>query len=284
MSTGSRGSTLFGFSWCVAVVLCLLSLGVPVAYADEAPALDDSTENDPLEPLNRVTFEFNRLVLRYTARPVANAYHRLVPRPLRDGLRNGLDNLASPLLFGNQVLQGDAGAAARTLARFFVNTTAGIGGTIDVAGRLGIRRRHTDLGLTLGIWGLGEGPYLVLPLLGPSTLRDVLASFAQGYVDPFNFWVQNTDYVASYAFQVRFVLGNVDLYDRRLGELDSIEESSIDFYASLRSFYRGKRRADISSVVSSESPPPIGIDYNLDLETEEPEPPDDATPGNPASP
>lgn len=252
----------------IVVALCALLLEIPLARAAETavdPLPEPPAESDPFEPVNRFVFELNRHVLRYTARPIANGYRKVVPEPLRDGFRNCLDNLGSPIVFGNQILQGDAGAASRTLARLLVNTTAGLGGTIDVAKRMGIPRRSTDLGLTLGVWGVGEGPYVVLPLLGPSTSRDAVASFAQGYADPFTFWVQNTDY-AFYAFIGRFVLGNLDLYARRMDELDSIEESSVDFYAALRDLYRQKRRADIQKITAAEPVVPTGIDYNLELE------------------
>ena len=253
----------------VAVIVALL-LAISAARGAETAAdlpPEPPDESDPLEPVNRFVFELNRHVLRYTARPLAKGYRKVVPEPLRDGFRNCLDNIGSPVVFGNQILQGDAGAASRTLARLLVNTTAGLGGTIDVAKRMGIARRHTDLGLTLGVWGVGEGPYVVLPLLGPSTSRDAVATFAQGYADPFTFWVQNTDY-AFYAFLARFVLGNLDLYARRMNELDSIEESSVDFYAALRDLYRQKRRADIRRITAAEPVVPTGIDYNLELDEE----------------
>lgn len=291
-----RGCPRTTWLWCgVARVLVVAALAV-VTVAGAALAAPGSTgggagfepapvsENDPLEPVNRLTFELNRQVLWYVARPLAKTWRWVVPRPLRDGLRNGLDNLNSPLRFGNQVLQGDAGAASRTVARLFVNTTLGMGGLIDVAWRLGIPRRETDLGLTLGTWGVGEGPYLVLPLLGPSTPRDAFGAFAQGGADPFNLLVQNTDF-AFYAFLVRFVVGNVDLYARRINELDEIEESSVDFYASLRNLYRQKRRADIRKILAEDVSPPSGIDYDVDLDEEdEPEALDEAVPEGSTSP
>lgn len=267
----------------IAAALCLLLLGAaPTLGAEVEPSPEAPAENDPLEPLNRLTFEFNRRVLWYTARPIANGYRWIVPRPVRDGFRNGLDNLGSPMVFGNQILQGDAGAAARTLARLFVNSTVGLGGTIDVAKRIGIPRRHTDLGLTLGVWGVGEGPYFVLPLLGPTTPRD-MAVFAQGMVDPFNLLVQNTDYAFN-AFLMRFVLGNIDLYARRMDELDAIEESSVDFYAALRDLYRQKRQADIRKITAAEPAVPAGIDYDLELDDDDPEALDGPVPEGSSSP
>ena len=267
----------------IAAALCLLLLGAaPALGAEVEPSPGVDAENDPLEPLNRLTFELNRRVLWYTARPIADGYRWIVPRPVRDGFRNGLDNLGSPMVFGNQILQGDAGAAARTLARLFVNSTVGLGGTIDVAKRIGIPRRHADLGLTLGVWGIGEGPYLVLPLLGPTTPRD-MAVFAQGMVDPFNFLVQNTDYAFD-AFLLRFVFGNIDLYARRMNELDAIEESSVDFYAALRDLYRQKRRADIRKITAAEPIAPTGIDYDLEPDDDDPVALDEPVPEGSASP
>ena len=260
----------------------LAEQGVPGLGVDPSPVerRDDEAlvlENDPLEPANRVVFEVNRRVLWYTARPIALLWRSVLPEPLRDGFRNGLDNLDSPLIIGNQVLQGDPGAASRTFARMVVNSTLGIGGLIDVAQRFGIRGRGTDLGLTLGSWGIFDGPYLVFPLLGPTTPRDAFGSFAQGTADPFNLWVQNTDY-AFYAFLVRFVLGNIDRYARRIDELDRIEEEAVDFYASLRNLYLQKRRADIRKILADGAPVPTGIDYGIDfddLESDDPESDDD---------
>lgn len=252
----------------VALVILATLSGTAGAVWSQEPEDDGASERDPLEPLNRFTFEFNRRVLRYTVRPIAVGYRFIVPRPVRNGFRNAFDNLDNPLTFGNQVLQGRADAAVQTLARLVVNTTIGLGGTIDVASRLGIPRGKADLGLTLAARGVGAGPYLVVPLLGPATPRDALASFAQGTIDPFNFWVSNTDY-AFYAFLGRFVLGSIDRYARHMDELDAIEKSSVDFYAAIRNLYSQKRAAELRAVVGEDIAAPAGVDYDVDFDESE---------------
>lgn len=245
------------------VVLCLLAVLVcPVAGLanDEA---DD--ENDPLEPVNRVVHEANQQLLWYTARPLAIGYRRIVPEPARDGFRNALDNLASPLVAANLVLEGQFESAWETFSRTLINSTFGVGGVFDVAARYGLPKRKADFGMTMAGWGVGEGPYLILPLLGPTIPRDAAATFGQGFADPFNIWVQNTDY-ALMAFVLRFVLGNIDLYERNLDQLDRLEETSVDFYAALRNLYRQQRRATIRKRFEPDEPASTGIDYGVELD------------------
>ena len=125
--------------------------------ADSPDLGDIDGEDDPLEPLNRYTHELNRQLLWFTARPIAIAYGWIIPEPVRDGFRNTLDNLASPLVFGNLVLEGDFQGAKETFLRTLINSTFGIGGIFDIAGRYGLPKRTADFGMTMAGWGLARG-------------------------------------------------------------------------------------------------------------------------------
>src|SRR5215472_8509495 len=145
--------------------------------------------NDPLEDVNRKIFDFNQFVDRNAIVPAAKAYRTALPDPVRDSVRDFLNNLREPLIFANDTLQGEFESAAKTVGRFVINSTIGMGGVVDVAGRWGIPHQDQDLGLTLGAWGVPEGPYLVIPVLGPSTPRDLGGQIAEGYGDPWNLLV-----------------------------------------------------------------------------------------------
>ena len=145
--------------------------------------------NDPLEDTNRKIFEFNQFVDRNAIVPAAKAYRTALPDPVRGSVRDFLNNLREPLIFVNDTLQGQFESAAKTVGRFVINSTIGIGGVVDVAGRWGIPFHEEDLGLTLGAWGIPEGPYIVVPVLGPSTPRDLGGQVAEGFGDPWNLLV-----------------------------------------------------------------------------------------------
>ena len=155
-------------------LLCLLSpfTAAPAraAPADEPPAPFDQW--DPWEPMNRYTYRFNAELDRWVLLPVARAYVFAIPRPVRSGVSGFFDNIDEVPTFANTVLQGDVDAAAVTLTRFVVNSTLGLLGIFDVASRLDLPAQSEDFGQTLGVWGVPPGPYLVLPLFGPSSLRD----------------------------------------------------------------------------------------------------------------
>jgi phospholipid-binding lipoprotein MlaA len=145
-------------------------------------------ENDPYESFNRKVFALNESFDKHLMRPVAVFYTRAVPEPARDGLHNALTNLNLPVTFANDVLQGEAHRAVDTVGRFIVNSTIGIGGLVDVAQKTGIPEHSSDFGETLGVWGVGEGPFLVLPALGPSNPRDAVGYAADIALDPVT-WV-----------------------------------------------------------------------------------------------
>ena len=197
--------------------------------------------NDPFEPLNRAVFDFNFAVDRVLLRPVAIAYRDVIPKPGRDGVRNFLDNLETPVVLANDVLQGSADRAGTTVGRFAINSTIGIAGLLDVAQGFGLKGHDEDFGQTLGVWGFPEGPYLVLPLLGPSPPRDSLGLVVDYFIDPLTYVFDNND--VEWLSFVRYGVRAVDSRSRNIAALDEIERSSIDFYATIRSLYR-QRRAD----------------------------------------
>lgn len=201
-------------------------------------------QNDPWEPTNRAVFDFDMKLDRAVARPVAKFYNRTVPEPARDGIHNALSNLNSPVVFGNDVLQGEPGKAANTVGRFVINSTVGVAGFIDVAGKIGIPGHTTDYGITLGKAGAAEGSYLVLPLLGPKPPRDLVGMGVDTAMDPLT-WIT---FPGSTVWLI--VRGGANVLDQRAATVDQVEEierSSIDFYATTRSLYRQSRAAQINN-------------------------------------
>jgi phospholipid-binding lipoprotein MlaA len=245
---------VFGALLSAFVLLGGFSLGATTALAQDNIdyALDDDfddisdsgsgTNDDPFETFNRSMFKVNNFLMTYMLKPVAKVYN-YVPEVARDGVRNALDNLDSPNNFGNDLLQGEFMRAAETLERAVINTTVGVGGLMDVAAGLGIPKHKADFGQTLAVWGVGEGPYLVLPLFGPSNPRDAFGVGVDSVGDPLSLWANNTERDAiTYG---RFGADAIDSYSRAMGDLETIEETSIDFYAAIRSLSRQHRRHQI---------------------------------------
>ena len=199
--------------------------------------------NDPLEPLNRAIFDFNLAIDKALLRPVAIAYRDVIPKPGRDGVRNFLDNLETPVVLANDVLQGSAQRAGTTVGRFAINSTIGIAGLFDAATGFGFARHDEDFGQTLGVWGFPEGPYLVLPILGPSPLRDTVGLAVDYFLDPLTYVFENND--VEWLSLVRYGVRAVDSRSRNVETLDEIERTAIDFYATVRSLYRQQRLDEI---------------------------------------
>lgn len=209
-------------------------------------------DNDPLEGLNRGIFEFNRVVDGVLIKPVAQIYRGVLPQQAQDSVRSFLRNLRTPVILVNDVLQGDMDRAGSTIGRFLVNTTLGIGGLFDVASELGMPFHDEDFGQTLAVWGVGEGPYIVLPILGPSNPRDVVGLASEFYLDPVNIYLRNED--LEYLTYVRAGLRGVDARARSIEVLDELERTSLDYYAAIRSLYRQQRINDIRNNRPSEEP------------------------------
>lgn len=191
-------------------------------------------EYDPWEAPNRSLFRFNQAVDRATFKPIAKAYVKVVPEPARNSVTNFSRNLATPGSMLNNFLQGKAGNGFTELARFFINTTIGIGGLFDVAGRTGIEPNMEDFGQTAAVWGVPPGPFVMLPFLGPRTLRDTAALPLNIKVDPLHYYDDST---------VRYSLWFLRLVDvrSRLLPLEELMKDSSDPYVTMRESYLQNR-------------------------------------------
>jgi phospholipid-binding lipoprotein MlaA len=242
LSAGHAGSVLAGET----------ILHDQTAQTDTAPlAIED--DNDPLEGLNRGVFEFNRVVDGLFIKPAAQIYSGVLPQQAQDSVRSFLRNLRSPIILANDVLQGDMDRAGNTIGRFLVNTTLGIGGLFDVASDLGIPFHDEDFGQTLAVWGISEGPYIVLPIFGPSNPRDAVGLASEFFLDPVNIYLDNQD--LDYLTYVRAGLTGVDARARSLDTLDQLERTSLDYYAAIRSLYRQHRANEIRNSRSPDDAP-----------------------------
>lgn len=204
----------------------------------EALAAYEET-NDPLEPMNRYFFEVNYALDELFLKPIAGWYYIALPNPAQDGVRNFLRNLSSPVVLANDLFQGETGRAGDTFMRFIINSTLGIGGLIDVAEDMGFPYHSEDFGQTLAVAGVDEGPYLVLPLLGPSNPRDVTGRVVDVFLDPLTYIARAND--LENLLYVRSGVTAVDTRARNLKTLDEIREGSLDYYATIRSLYRQQR-------------------------------------------
>jgi phospholipid-binding lipoprotein MlaA len=226
------------------LIACVLGAVAGCATPPTEPAARAEFErtNDPLEPMNREVFDFNLLLDRILIKPVAQGYRNVVPGFARDGIRNFLHNLGEPVIFANDMLQGEWKSAHDTTARFLVNSTFGIGGIFDLASQTGLPRQTGDFGQTLYAWGAPEGPYLVLPIFGPSNPRDAIGMGVDSQIDPFGYLA--SDYGAGNSATIsRMAASGVDLRSRNIETLDDLQRNAIDFYAEMRSLYR-QHRAD----------------------------------------
>ena len=205
---------------------------------------------DCFEGINRATFKFNQVLDGVIFRPIAKAY-RVLPSSVRAGTGNALDNISTLVTIPNNVLQGDLKKAGVNTGRFIVNTTFGIVGIFDVAEKIGFPEyEKEDYGQTLGAMGVGEGCYLVLPILGPSTARDTVGSLANMMGgDP---WynvttVNDTQYFSDFDYWASRVGAGIDFRAKNLDSFENLEKNSIDFYASVRSLYLQDRQQKIAN-------------------------------------
>lgn len=218
---------------------------------------------DPFENVNRATFAFNDALDKAVAEPIARGYRAVTPEPVRTGLRNFLRNLRSPVNIGNQVLQGDVQGASSDILRVMINTTFGMGGLIDVAGHAGLEYEREDFGQTMAVWGFEDGAYMVLPLFGPSTVRDATGTLVDTLADPLRLYLHNTDQDEwNYAR-----LGATALSKREelLDVLEDLRKNSFDYYAALRSSYVQRRKALVNDEDPDAVQSPSIPDYEEDL-------------------
>lgn len=195
-------------------------------------------EYDPLEPFNEVVFEFNRWLDRWVIKPAAKGYNAVMPEIFQEAIANGFDNIGFLPRFVNSLLQGKLAGAGREIGRFLINSSLGLGGLIDIARRepFYLQKSNEDFGQTLGALGIGPGPYLVLPLLPPLTVRDGIGVFVDGFLDPFNHLLGQ--------FPDRFAMRAGDTINDRSLNLElfqGFEEVTVDFYTAVRNAYLQRR-------------------------------------------
>lgn len=229
--------------WCVPLVVVALMTGCATG-----PQADP---RDPLEPFNRSVTRFNDGVDEAVLKPVATAYREVVPSPVRTGVGNFFGNLRDLWSFVNAVLQARPQEAAENFMRFNVNTFFGLGGVIDIASEMGIPRTPLDMGHTLGRWGVPPGPYLVLPLMGPSTLRDGVGLVVDGRADPLGQVEPIADRNGLYALRL------TDTRAELLRATDVLDQIALDKYAFTRDAYLQRRQSQIE---------PNGDEPRYDLE------------------
>ncbi|MFI4983929.1 MAG: VacJ family lipoprotein [Rickettsiales bacterium] len=202
----------------------------------ELPNAQAATIEDPIEPFNRAMFAFNKGLDTIALNPLAHTYRAIVPNYGRDRIDDVLANLREPVNMANSILQGDPDKAGRAMGRFLINTILGVGGLVDVATEAGVAQVNEDFGKTLGYYGVDTGPYLVLPILGPSSARDFPSLGMDVVMDPYT-WLAPTD--ASY---IRSGVKLLDMKESLLDPASDIERTSLDEYATYRSIYAQKRK------------------------------------------
>ena len=249
-----------GFALVLAVLLLPLLGGCATPPGDPDARADFDARNDPLEPTNRQIFAADEFVDRNAVKPVAQAYHDYVPDVAQHRLHDLLANLQEPVIEVNDLLQGNFARGWVTFQRFAINSTIGVLGLFDVATEWDLPFHDADYGQTLAVWGIGDGPYLVLPILGPSNLRDAVGSGMGFFLDPLAF-VGGTN--ALYAGYARGVANGVDDRADHLTTLDDLEKNSMDFYATLRSVYRQHREFEIAQALGKTEPTPAASSVTL---------------------
>lgn len=226
------GRRVVAFLLCAALAGCATTSGTR-----------DRENNDPLEPMNRAVFDVNDAIDTAIGKPIAEGYRNVLPQFVRDRIRAFIDNLQEPRIFVNNLLQLRINDAGFTFARFYVNSTLGIAGLFDIASEHGLPRQTGDFGQTLAVWGVDSGPYLVLPLFGPSNFRDAFGLGVDFYTTPpahlvsgaTGWWITVSTYMVS----------GIDLRSRNIETLDQIKEHALDYYAQFRSIARQYREGQI---------------------------------------
>jgi phospholipid-binding lipoprotein MlaA len=225
----------------------------PEAQA-EAQAIDD-----PLEPMNRQIFDVNDFLDRLLIRPLTELYRFAIPDYLRDRIANVISNMGEPVIFANNMLQGRTSSASITAERFLINTTVGVAGIWEVANDWGKPKQMGDFGQTLSVWGINGGPYLVLPLFGPSNFRDGIGMGVDMAMSPWGYIAEyggNGD--SNRVVYSEFAADGLTQREQNLEGLDALRAGSLDFYAEMRSVYRQYRDKQLGIQPAT----PVFDDYN----------------------
>lgn len=209
-----------------------------------ACAGSNSAQSDPFETFNRSMFAVNQGLDKAILKPAAQVYG-VIPQPIRSGVGNVLSNLSLPVTFFNQTLQGEVSSAGNTLARLSINSTVGVLGIFDVATGLGLEREREDFGQTLAVYGVDAGPYIFLPILGPGNQRDLIGRAGDTLMDPI-YWAGNNDDEDEIRFGITLISG-IHAREGALELLDELENTSVDYYATVRSLYIQNRESEINN-------------------------------------
>ncbi len=238
-------------SYLILMLLSTLSLSA-CSGTQKGNIIDaGNTIYDPYENMNRKVMAFNMAVDHTIINPIVVGYRTVTPKPARTGLRNFLRNLRTPINLINQVLQGDIKGSKDTILRAVINSTVGVGGIFDVAGYEGIEYEYEDFGQTLAKWGVGHGPYMVVPFIGASSLRDYGGFFADSLADPVRWYLFNVN--EEHIYYSKFGLDYLDVRDALHDPLTDLEKSSFDYYAAVRSTYYQHRNALVNDNSLSEN-------------------------------
>lgn len=236
---------------CVAVLAASLS-GCALFISDPEERAEVIETNDPIEGVNRHIFAVNLALDTFILRPVSVVYREFMPDPGKDMVRNFVHNLKLPFTAINDLLQGEPDRAETAMSRFLVNSTMGVGGLFDAATGLGLDYHEEDFGQTLAVHGSEEGPYLMLPIFGPSNLRDAIGLVVQYFADPVGIVADEAG-----ADDFGLITGGMEAVDSRhryAESFDTLQRQSLDFYAAVRSLYRQRRAAEIKNYQSDAVP------------------------------
>ena len=204
----------------------------------------NTEQSDPLESFNRSMFAVNQGLDKVILKPTAQVYG-VLPQPVKMGVGNVLANLSLPVTFLNQTMQGEKASAGNTLVRFSVNSTIGILGIFDVASGLGVRHQREDFGQTLAVYGVGSGPYIFLPILGPGNPRDLIGRAGDAVINPI-YWAGNNDDEDDIRLGVTLISG-IHAREGALELLEELENTSVDYYTTVKSLYIQNRDSEIKN-------------------------------------
>lgn len=233
-------------------VMMLLSAALLAGCATAPPTSDPEAlaefhaRNDPLEPANRFLYKVNDALDTVVLKPAAQAYRFVLPQPVRNSVHNALTNLGTPVRLVNDMLQGKPRRAGDTAMRFVINSTVGALGLFDVAADWGYPEHSADFGLTMALWGVPDGPYLFLPVLGPSNMRDIAGFGVDVAADPW-IWVGQGVTVETLRWS-RVGVAVIDARDRNADLLDTTRKTALDPYATFRSLYQQHRRSEMRTI------------------------------------
>jgi phospholipid-binding lipoprotein MlaA len=225
----------------VLLAVSIAASGASAAPAQKrAPVVEVTPIPDPIEPFNRAVFQFNRAVDFLILNPAASAYNVVLPGFVRDSIHSFLSNLSAPVAMANELLQGDFRNFDIVFRRFIVNSTLGVGGLVDVASHHGLNAPTSeDFGQTMGKWGAKHGFYVILPVLGSSSLRDGTGMVVDGFADPFNSWARNTE--RDWMIYTRGGVSIVKSRARAGEKYNDVMNNAVDPYVTFRSMYKQNR-------------------------------------------